>query len=392
MTNRFLKKFFGLVLCFALLILTLETASWLALSLLDSDSDPQLNTKTEMFNADGIRDANEFLRNLKVVSEELVEPHPYRWYSLPPNHSSQYHSTDKYGYRIAVDDEEHFKGRTLVGVFGGSTTYSSTTTYEHSLPALLSEQFDSKQFYFKNLGVAGYSSSSELIAFIEATRLWPEMQIAIFYDGVNEVTRAFELYQSPDAPSYYNRSWGYPYPQMLRNAEYNHLFPYARRTNFFPFIFRIADKMLFYLSFYKVPSPKIGQVLSLSKDAARLYIKNIEDISTLARAKGIRTIFVLQPNLYEKDSLTEWENLIISRGAGQILDHKELSRTIYQEIRTLMLARASEMVFIDLSNSLNGCTFTREIFYDNCHLTSEGNRCVASDLSKQLEQHLKPIE
>ena len=123
----------------------------------------------------------------------------YRWYSNMPNFRGDHVITDESGFRI---NPETITGDKIVGMFGGSTTFSVITSQKGTIPNQLSDILPGRQVL--NFGVGGYSTGAEIMTFVEALRLYPKMETAIFYDGVNELGRALERIGDKNISNSYN--------------------------------------------------------------------------------------------------------------------------------------------------------------------------------------------
>ena len=93
---------------------------------------------------------NELKEHLTNVQSN-VHLNLYRWYSNVPNYNSSEVQTDASGFRI---NTEKLSSKKLIGMFGGSTTFSVLTNQEQSIPDLMTNESSSCQIL--NFGVGGY--------------------------------------------------------------------------------------------------------------------------------------------------------------------------------------------------------------------------------------------
>jgi hypothetical protein len=135
---------------------------------------------------------------------------PTRWYTNMPNFNGKYVVTDGSGFRI---DKKLLVNSRSIGFFGGSTMFSVVTKQSETIP----DQFQLTGFDTLNFGVGGYSTTAELPTFIEALNKYPNIKVAVFYDGVNEVARYVELVQDEASVELF-KSVGYYYKALAKTS------------------------------------------------------------------------------------------------------------------------------------------------------------------------------
>ena len=287
----------------------------------------------------------------------------YRWYSNLANFRGQHVITDASGFRI---DPQKITSDEIVGMFGGSTTFSVITSQEDTIPDLLSDMLKSKQVL--NFGVGGYSTGAEIMTFVEALRFYPTMTTAIFYDGVNELGRSFEQHEGVSYPNSY-KLIGAPYFEGMNTAISNGL----------PLGISLADSNLYYI--YQ----RIQQLLNINNNALGVelrleailnrYFDNIKVLSAICSEYEIRCIFAWQPTIFttSKDSLNQKElELLNDTPRG---DYKKLTQMVFEDDRSKLFG------VINLTDALDSKPTDDQYFYDWCHLNADGNRLVVSAIS-----------
>lgn len=293
----------------------------------------------------------------------------YRWYSNLENFRGRHVITDASGFRI---DSQTITSDEIVGMFGGSTTFSVITTQEDTIPDLLSNMLESRQVL--NFGVGGYSTGAEIMTFVEALRVYPTMTTAIFYDGVNELGRSVERYQ--DEGVFYPNSYvliGAPYIDAVRSAISKSLSPAVS----------LADSNLYYI--YR----RIHQILNRNNDAyevgSRLnatvnrYFDNIKVLSAICVEYDVKCIFAWQPSIFttSEDSLTQEELKL--RNETPLVDYIKLTQMIFEDNRSELFG------VVNLTGALDLKPSDDQYYYDWCHLNADGNRLVAKAISNLFE-------
>ncbi len=289
----------------------------------------------------------------------------YRWYSNQANFNGQHVVTDASGFRINKDTLTNDE---VVGMFGGSTTFSVLTSQDGTIPNLLSDILPGRQVL--NFGVGGYSTGAEIMTFVEALRAYPKMKTAIFYDGVNELGRPLER-----LGAVYNNSYeliGSPYVTGEINAI----------SRSIPGI-SLADSNLYYI--YKRILPILNKKAdSIDKQKRMLsivhrYFENVRVLHGICSEYEVECIFIWQPSIFttSKDVLTARENQILNETPME--NYNALTKMIFQD------ERSKYFNIIDLSSALNTKPATDQYYYDWCHLSMKGNAIVANEIAAIIE-------
>jgi len=113
-------------------------------------------------------------------------PMPYVSYVPAPN----YPDHNRLGYRGAEIDIPKPEGVFRIVALGGSTTYSTSTTWQESYPtqleSILREQYGYANVEVVNAGVPGYTSWDVLANFVfRVVELQPDL--VLIYDGINDI-------------------------------------------------------------------------------------------------------------------------------------------------------------------------------------------------------------
>ena len=311
--------------------------------------------------------------NEKLYYEKVLYD-PYRWYRLPPYYSGKTIQTDWLGFRNGpVSPVETHRDR--IAIYGGSTVFSTATDQQYTLTSLLQKQFP-KGPQFLNFGIGGYASSAELCTFLETSRLISGIRVAIFYDGVNEVARYAEKMQDGRNEPYW-QVVSYPYASVLECV----LTDKKSSSDYlqFPFTVFILKKIIQKrIKCRKSFSPE--DYSQASETIARIYLNNIRDIESIAKARGIQTVFVLQPVIYTTDNLSPSESKIAE--AQYQVDMKKLYLLSYSKIRSA--AEGSGVDFMDMSQALSEKYTLQAVYTDMCHLNEAGQEFMAKKIAKTL--------
>src|SRR5215831_3301811 len=342
-----------LVLYLLLLVGLVEAASWAAIQFYNwafaSQGLPGLNAVVAEPDPAG--------EVFAVWSNSIL--FPTRWYTNQPNFRGRYVVTDDAGFRIDPTAVTEAKS---IGFFGGSTMFSILTRQEHTIPA----EIHLPGFNSLNFGVPGYSTAAELPTLLEALRRY-RLEVAVFYDGVNEIGRYLEMLQD-GAPEAF-AAVGYYYRGNIDAALASYLSWHQAGVIVQTPSMRIAKRAWLMLRAQSVSQSQSPE--EIARSIAAQYFANIRDIQLIARANSVAPIFVWQPNIFTTGKrLTTTELAIRDRDKTIVA---QLAPLVRSAIMSDPLARAYDVVDAsDVFDAAEG-----EIFYDWCHVGVAGNKIVA---------------
>ena len=273
--------------------------------------------------------------------------------------------------------------------FGGSTVFGTGARDDWTIPSLLAKRLSENGMDVEmvNFGQPGHASTQGIITFFEQLKTRPIPDIALFYDGLNEIIhaeatgRVGSLFKEENRRQEFNLLSDERRKDLVREAIAT-LTPRTRRR------LRGLGKILGlpqgqdtnYVKFACQDIPR------LSSDIMQYYAENVRNIRAVACNRGITVRFVLQPSLFGKKSMTDHE-------AGHLFDAApapELRIPLFEAAydawrRNPLLSGNADT--IDL-----GALFDdREegIFCDPFHLVESGNETVADVLFPHVVEALE---
>lgn len=356
----------------------------IALAMLGEVPAPYVNLKRDIHGREGY-DSDVLSAEIQKLRNYGMVINANRGFGMLEGFAGQYFNTDLLGRRVVPNQPANAEKLKGVGFFGGSTAFSMGTDDGDAIAGRLQKLFNDKHVAVPvfNYGVPGYASTLELNYFIEATRMQP-MSVAVFYDGTNEIVNYMNQLQS-GAQSPLFEATGYPfYYGLLRaianipGAEDNRPMDMARRHQF-------------YAPLVKPTTPMNGLITPENVDGhakklLALYEANVKDIAALAKAKGIRPVFVWQPDIYlTKKPMTVDEAWIHNQFPAHRLLAETVKRYLFEDVRA---GRLKDVTFIDASNALDD--MPEAAFFDFCHTSRAANERVAQLIMKELSKAEKP--
>lgn len=339
-------------------------------------------------------DINAFYNEQRIIGSNMSFDF-YRYYRPMANFKGRYFTTDKDGFR---GTELHFKNKNLkrkVIVFlGGSTMWGTgaagnNATIPSQFSKCINEMDPDINYEVKNYSIGGYHNAQEMIVLLE--KLGTEtIDFVIFYDWVNEAIMGYRefLDGNTDRP-FLQPSVNVGYDSLIKflakRGQYDEIInfgiglkKFVEKSNIAKVLLKIRNKME-----SKANKKTIGKNFSELderelKQAERivsLYRKNKKIIEALSKAFNFTPYFVMQPNLFTKGKLSEYEqNSIYFNDVKSVV----FQRKVYELARKEF---SSDRNFYDIS----GCFDTDATFYlDDHHTSIKGNELIAKALLDKI--------
>jgi len=279
---------------------------------------------------------------------------PYNYWTTAP-YEGDYININSQGVRFTpsfTDDPSTQK----IYFFGGSTMWGEGARDAYTIAGhvaqLLAEDNQAQQVV--NYGQTGYVSTQDLILFQTQLALNNVPDVALFYQGFNDVYSA-----------YLQDTAGIPYREYQRVSDVEA----GRSLRSGQPVFRIPDGDISTYDWSLV-----GTASASAQEIADRWFANVNMIQALAEAYNLDIAVVWQPALFEKNNLVGSE--------PRILEDLETVNPnfidLYKEVDTLVRARIKDenlnhiIVLTDLFADDD-----RAIFYDLVHITEVGNLTVA---------------
>lgn len=274
------------------------------------------------------------------------------------------------GVRATWSPSEPATESTRIFVFGGSTAWGTGARDEATIPSWLARiaHDQRKPYELINLGESGFVSWQEALLLADKCASNDIPDVAVFYDGINDV---FAKLQSPETP------------RPPQNLDRSRRWFAAFRDKYEPFegvITFYGHNSLLATLLRKARTPSFA---GAERGAERLAAEIAEEhgqarvfVRALAEAHGFEVIHVWQPSVFTKDPLSEEEEAY-AENPGDF--PPELLRSTYR-LTTREVVGSGEVV--DASNVFDGVQQT--IFIDWMHVSEDGNRRVAELIGARL--------
>lgn len=299
-----------------------------------------------------------------------AEYYPYLGYRRLPNYSGDYINLDENSIRKTINKCEKASKKIKIFMFGGSTMWGTGARDEGTIPSLLSNELckNDIQAEVTNFGEDGYVNTQEMIKLQLELRNGNIPDIAIFYDGVNDVYSSFQTFIV-----------GHDEAGLPQNNE-NRIKDFNSRDRFnlvsvFPNFYRILHSKKTMGIFGSENQLDRNINPQLINETANIYLNNIRMIKSFEKEYDFKSFFYWQPTIYTKSIRTEAEKNI-SDNSNQLAD---------MFIQTSKEAVKSKDVR-DLTQIFNNINST--IYFDWCHISEKGNGIIAKDMAEDVQKYL----
>jgi lysophospholipase L1-like esterase len=286
---------------------------------------------------------------LKIVFD------PFTVYRLAPNQKTRRITINEHGGRGAIADSD----APVVAFLGGSACFGQELANDEEVfTAILSRTSSSRRWM--NFGCPGYYSGQESSFYLHRLRtLAPSVVVSV--GGWNDV---FDAVQGA--------------PRRLGWEGFNATF------------FEIRDRLS---EFHaggdgcSVPPPETNRDEAFERNC-RTYIDNMIDLDRLAKGRGAKFLWVIQPELGGKADRSQYENDILSvweRHYGY--SPAEFSRRFAELRRRAKVAAAEHGVaLLDVNESELWRSQSVVLFADPVHPNADGHRVLAEVLASAVER------
>ena len=312
---------------------------------------------------------DEFRRAVRVDWRPYVE-----WWQRP--FRGAYVTLDERGLRPTPGEKTADDETIHILCFGGSTMMGMGARDDQTIPAILARRLAEcgHRVSVTNYGQLGHNSTQEVITLQQLLKSGARIDIALFYDGINEMACAE---QTGRADGLFN--------EARRRAEFNLLHPDRRRDLIAAALISSAPRTIRRLRRLtglplRGPLPVEDTDLSqadlaeLAREVVAAYLANVRLARLLAREHRFEPIFFWQPVITTKKSKTQDER----RWVDDYTNYPQRRQLLYKAIvderrRHPKLVEDSDIV--DLSALFDD--WTEPVYIDLYHLSETGNAAVA---------------
>lgn len=286
---------------------------------------------------------------------------PYNYWTTAP-FDGEYINIDSQGIRFTPSFTEDNSAQKIY-FFGGSTMWGEGARDAYTIAGHVAQFLDAENQpqHVINYGQTGYVSTQDLILFQTQLGLDNVPDIAIFYQGFNDVYSA-----------YLQSSAGLPYREHQRVSDVEA----GRILRSGQPVFRLPDG-----DFSTYDWSLIGTNSATAQEIADRWFANVEIVQTLAEAYNIDIAIIWQPALFGKNNLVDDEQRILDNLENESPNFVDLYKDVDNIVRTRVRDEklSNIIVLTDLF-----AEDEQAIFYDLVHITEIGNLAVADALMPKI--------
>jgi hypothetical protein len=294
--------------------------------------------------------------------------------------TGKYINIDRNGHRATWNEDRNDSPGTIrLALFGGSTMWGTGARDEFTIPSYVSKMLAEKyphRLQVVNYGQDGYVTTQEAITLLREIQMDRVPDIAVFYDGYNEIYTAMQAGAA-----------GIPMNEYNRMKEFNILHP-SRARDFYLELLTRTNTFQILRGLRAAFHPEVEadplegkDTKALGRDVVRVYSSNVEFVSAMARQFGMAVQFYWQPSVYTKLSPTKAEVSTIQSNKHFADFYKDVQEEMKENHRV-----TDRTDFRDISNILDGYASTA--FIDTVHVTELTNKMVAEQIVAGLADTL----
>lgn len=297
---------------------------------------------------------------------------PHSYWRINPFHGKYTH-IDGDGLRKTWNPHAATSKPLRIFMFGGSALWGMGNNDEATIPSILSHLLSQNaglDVQVTNFAQPAYVNSQELVALLLELQQNHIPEIAIFYDGFDDIHGAL-----------LNQSAGESGLEFARRRTFNNL-PYGNEKN-------ILKKLKTYFPLRKsdMPTPfpyfipeKINSQIKekLAQDVVNVYFSNINLINQLGNAEQFHPLFYWQPLLFSKRVKLPTEKAWPEKTAGADFYSKIIDRIDHSS------SLNATKHFHNLSHVLDHST--EHLYMNVCNLTKSGNERIAQLMAGDILQ------
>ena len=271
--------------------------------------------------------------------------------------------------------------RVRILCFGGSTMMGMGARDDRTIPAILAARLGElgHRVALTNYGQLGHNSTQELITLQALLRAGTKVDIALFYDGANDVAAAEQTGRS-----------GALWNEQRRRAEFNLLLDQRRCDLFLAAVLSAIPRTLRRLRRLTgaalrgpLPEPDLSQIdlQQLASEVLDIYFANQRMVRLLAVEYGFRPIFYWQPAITTKRFKSVDEQRFEADHTRDVEARRALNAAAIGEYRR-RVAAAGGADAIDLSALFD--EVAAPVYIGMVHLSEAGNLAVAEAMTPSL--------
>jgi len=307
-------------------------------------------------------EATKYFREL--VKSESTHYYPYLGYKTSSEFNGIYIHSDARSVRKTATYCNQTNNSLRIFVFGGSAVWGYGVNDNETIPSFLSEYLCNKNISvdITNFGINGYVNTQSLIQ-LELELINNNIpNIVIFYDGLNEISSAYNNQQAGVMINSYNLKEDFDKRKKLNILG---AIKYSSLSNGIKVLLPKKETP------FKDPLGK-----EMVYNASRIFLGNLRIGHSLSNEFNFKTFNYIQPSLFDKEIKSDSEKTLDHPG---VVGFKESFSGFKEEVVKNSNIKDSSVYF---SN------YPETIFIDFVHINFKGNRIIARAMGEEIIRYL----
>ena len=297
------------------------------------------------------------------------------------------------GYRTNVHHARYFEdfpaakppGEARVLVAGGSTAWGQGVRQEQLFTELAERRFRhaGSNVRVVSMGVTAYSSTQERIL-VENIAAGLDPDVMVLFSGFNDAYFGYsgkDILREQDFFKF-RQVLARKFPDVAPPPGQPDIYPpefdeYVSKLRYFVdvrlFALRNRDRS-------RVEAVVRRQSLPVERVLQTLQL-NLETLADLARRRGFRLVFMLQPSLYSTTkALSPYERRMLAVAEERYVGYADYDRRFYTACRKELPAHAERLGYVFVDGDGAFAQESASVFIDHVHFGSRGNRLLGDFL------------
>jgi lysophospholipase L1-like esterase len=256
--------------------------------------------------------------------------------------------------------------------FGGSTMWGWGARDNHTVPSYIAKDCHvhvSNPVTVINYAQLGYVSSQCLITLITLLQRGIRPNLAVFYDGLNDIFSAYQAGIAGVAQNEFNRK--FQFESTFKQKIYEQI---QNRSYLCRSLKKIATQSNAAMGTMNPQKTFSIHPKTLARCLIDLYIENTKIISALGKQYGFRCLFYWQPVLFTKKKRSDFEDKVYKYHKFWE-DFYNCTNDIFSEIDL------PENIF-NISDLFSN--YREPLYIDPWHVNETGNRILASRMLENI--------
>ena len=284
------------------------------------------------------------------------------------------------GWRITTDNPVHSNKKLYI--LGGSTIQNHEVPNKYTIASFLQRNLNKKGLNIK-VNNRGFTTvvTSQQNQFLKKIDL-KKGDIVVYYDGANDQWQGVANNRPNGTIIGTNKNL-----LFAKKAKNN-----IARLNSYKLLQQIRDFQKFETTNINCNLPNLVELEKRSNRSFNVYKKNLLEAKKLTESKGAYFLHFLQPHLFSGDSEKHslYEKKLINTTPSEMIPHcgknylTSSSRIFSKRHNELVKAGINSSNLSKVLDRNDSSNVQKEYYLDMIHITEEGNKKIANQISKAI--------